>query len=335
MTIIFITHKLGEVTSLTDRVSVLRDGKRVDTVETDAVSEDDLARLMVGRDVLFDVERPESQVGDVVLEATGVETEDDRGVEVLSGVDLTVREGEIVGVAGVSGNGQADLAETLVGLERPTAGEIRVGGADLTGKSPRTFLDAGVSYVPEDRIEQGTAPELSVMHNLMLKEYRQRSERGRLDYAGAAERAEQLVEEFDIRGVRDVRTTPAGDLSGGNLQKLVLARELSRDPDLLVAHQPTRGVDVGAVEFLRNAILDQRAAGTGVVLISGNLDEIFSLSDRILVISDGDIVAETTPAEADRERLGLWMGGETPDGDVAVGDQSGAGTPARTDGGER
>jgi simple sugar transport system ATP-binding protein len=330
MTIIFITHKLGEVTALTDRVTVLRDGERIDTVETADVSEDDLARLMVGRDVLFDVERPPASIGDPVLEATGLSTVDERGVEGLAGVDLTARAGEVVGIAGVSGNGQAALAESLVGLTEPTAGEIRVGDRTLTGEPPRAFLDAGVSYVPADRLEQGTAPELSVMHNLMLKEYRALGRRGQLDYAAAAERARELVESFDIRGVRDVRETPAGDLSGGNLQKLVLARELSRDPDLLVAHQPTRGVDVGAVEFLRSAILDQRAEGTGVVLLSENLDEVFSLSDRILVLSDGEIVAETTPEAADRETVGLWMGGQRE-----VGAADGREAPAaRPDGGD-
>jgi simple sugar transport system ATP-binding protein len=172
ITIIFITHKLAEVTRLTDRVTVLRDGERIDTVETDTVTEDDLARLMVGRDVLFDVERPAARVGDPVLEATGLETEDDRGFEVLSGVDLSVRAGEVVGIAGVSGNGQVDLAESLVGVHQPAAGSIHVGGRDRTGEGPRAFLDAGVAYVPEDRLEDATAPDLSVLHNLMLKSYR-------------------------------------------------------------------------------------------------------------------------------------------------------------------
>jgi simple sugar transport system ATP-binding protein len=334
LTIIFITHKLEEVTRLTDRVTVLRDGKRVDTVETDAVTEDDLARLMVGREVLFDVDRPPAEVGDPVLEATGLETEDERGFDVLSDVDLTVRSGEVVGVAGVSGNGQVDLAESLVGVRAPDAGTVSVNGRDLTGQGPRAFLEAGVSYVPEDRLEDATAPELSVLHNLMLKSYRGDSGFGRLDYDAAAERAERLVSEFDVRGVRDVRTTPAGDLSGGNLQKLVLARELGRDPDVLVAHQPTRGVDVGAVEFLREAILDQRAEGTGVVLLSENLDEVFALSDRILVLSDGEVVAETAPGEADRGTVGRWMGGAVEDSAVDARDATGERTPTaegRTD----
>ena len=334
VTVIFITHKLGEVTRLTDRVTVLRDGSRVDTVETADITEDDLARMMVGRDVLFDVDRPAAEVGRSALRASGLETVDERGVDGLAGVDLAVRAGEVVGVAGVSGNGQAALAETLVGLHAPAAGQVEVGGEDLTGRSTRAFLDAGVSYVPADRHEQGVAPDLSVMHNLMLKEYRTSGGFGRLDYASAAARARRLVDEFDIRGVRDVRETPAGELSGGNLQKLVLARELSRDPSVLVANQPTRGVDIGAVEFLRSAILERRGEGTGVVLISEDLDEVFSLSDRILVLSDGEVVAETTPSDADRETVGLWMGGERPDDPAYAHDLSAdAADTARADGG--
>jgi len=333
ITIIFITHKLEEATTLADRVTVLRDGRRVDTIPAAAVTESDLARMMVGRDVLFDVDRPAAEVGDPALRATGLETTDRLTPEGLDGVDLTVRRGEVLGVAGVSGNGQTALTECLVGVRAPDAGTVAVGNRDLTGTGPRAFADAGVSYVPEDRLEDATAPELSVMHNLMLKEYRDGG-RGRIDYGAAADRAERLVEEFDIRGVRDVRTTPAGDLSGGNLQKLVLARELSRNPDVLVANQPTRGVDVGAVEFLRSAILDQRAEGTGVVLISEDLDEVFALSDRMAVISDGEFVAETTPDAADPETVGLWMGGETEPGS---GDST-AGAPtdaaARPDGGD-
>ncbi len=336
VTVIFITHKLGEVTRLTDRVTVLRDGKRVDTVETADITEDGLARMMVGREVLFDIDRPAAEVGDPVLRASGLETVDERGVDGLAGVDLALRGGEVVGVAGVSGNGQAALAETLAGLHSPAAGRVEVGGEDLTGRSPRAFLDAGVSYVPADRYGQGVAPDLSVMHNLMLKEYRASGRTGRLDYRSAAGRAEELVEAFDIRGVRDVRETPAGELSGGNLQKLVLARELSRDPSVLVANQPTRGVDIGAVEFLRSAILEKRAAGTGVVLISEDLDEVFSLSDRILVLSDGEVIAETTPDEADRETVGLWMGGERPDDPAHAREPSAdAADTTRDDGGER
>jgi simple sugar transport system ATP-binding protein len=313
LTIIFITHKLKEVMALTDRVTVLRDGAAVETVETDAVTRADLARLMVGRDVLFELEKPDVETGETVLAASGLHADDDRGLEALGGLDLEVNAGEIVGVAGVSGNGQRELAEALVGIRRPTAGTITVGGTDLTGGSPRRFIEHGVSFVPEDRLRYGCAEDLSVMHNAAMKDYRRPEFGDRfLDYDAMRAYAEKLVEEFDVRGVQDVAEMTAGDLSGGNLQKLILARELSRDPDVLVANQPTRGVDVGAIEFVRKTILEQRSDGTGVLLISENLDEVFDLSDRILVIYEGQFVHETTPEATTRERVGLEMTGGAP-----------------------
>jgi len=332
ISVIFITHKLAEATAITDRVTVLREGETVGTVETGSVDQAELARLMVGREVLFSLDKERVEPGDPVLETSGLRAEDDRGIEALSGIDLSVRAGEIVGVAGVSGNGQRELAEALAGVRDPTAGAIAVDGRDLSGEPARSFVDAGVSFVPEDRHEYGCAPELSVMHNAALKELRDdRFDDGPfLDYDELARYAEEIVEEFDVRGVHDVREIPAGDLSGGNLQKLILGRELVRDPDLLVAHQPTRGVDVGAIEFLREAILDQRAEGTGTVLISEDLDELFDLSDRLLVIYEGEIVHETTPEAADRERVGMRMTGGVEDGGAPAAD---AADRAMTDGG--
>jgi simple sugar transport system ATP-binding protein len=337
--IVFITHKLSEATAVTDRVTVLRDGRTVGTVETSDVDQSDLARMMVGREVLFSLEKDAVDPGESVLDARGLRAEDDRGIEALSGVDLSVREGEIVAVAGVSGNGQRELAETLAGVRSPTAGSVSVADRDLTGKSARAFVAAGVSFVPEDRHEYGCAAELSVMHNAALKEFRDgRFDDGPfLDYDELRRYAEEIVEEFDVRGVHDVREVAAGDLSGGNLQKLVLGRELARNPDLLVAHQPTRGVDVGAIEFLREALLDQRAEGTATVLISEDLDELFDLSDRLLVVYEGEIVHETTPEAADRERVGMRMTGGAPDGDADGEAASEAGTDttgqAMTEGG--
>jgi simple sugar transport system ATP-binding protein len=202
-----------------------------------------------------------------------------------------------------------------------TDGELVVGETDLTGAKPRRFIDNGVSFVPEDRLRYGCAEDLSVMHNATMKDFRdpQFGSGTFLDYDAMREYAETLVEEFDVRGVHDVADARAGDLSGGNLQKLILARELYREPNLLVANQPTRGVDVGAIEFLRETILDQRERGTGVVLLSEDLDEIFDLSDRILVIYEGEIAYETTPAEADRERVGLEMTGGAADEAAAEG----------------
>jgi len=329
ISVIFITHKLKEVEAVTDRVTVLREGKNVGTVETSDVSRADLAEMMVGREVLFQLEKDPVEIGDPVLRARGLTATDEREIEVLSGVDLTVRSGEVVGIAGVSGNGQKELAEVAAGLRDLVEGEIVVSGTDLTGAKPRRFVENDVSFVPEDRLRYGCAADLSVMYNAAMKEFRtdQFGSGQFLDYGRVREYAQTLVEEFDVRGVRDVAETEAGDLSGGNLQKLILAREIHRDPDLLIANQPTRGVDVGAIEFIREAILDQRAEGTGVLLISENLDEIMDLSDRVLVIYEGEFVYETTPEEADRERVGLEMTGggpgESPERSEAVVEQGG------------
>lgn len=310
LTVIFITHKLWEIDRMADRVTVLRDGRKVETVDADAVTEADLAEKMVGREVLFRLDRDPVRAGETVLEATGIGARDDRGVSALSGVDITVREGEIVGIAGVSGNGQRELAECLIGYRPLESGRIEVSGRDLTGSSPRAFVDAGVSFVPEDRYRYGCAPDLSVMHNAGVKSYRNGSiDTGRLflDYDDMAGYAEDLVSAFDVRGVGAVRKTPAGELSGGNLQKLILGREMRRSPELLIANQPTRGVDVGAIENIRKLMLEQRADGTGTLLISEDLDELLDVSDRILVMYDGDIVHETTPTETDRWELGMYM----------------------------
>ena len=315
LSIIIITHKLKEVQSITDRVTVLRDGKDVGTVETADVSRGELARMMVGRDVLFQIEKESVSIGTPVLEASNLHADDDRGIEALSGVDLTLHEGEVIGIAGVSGNGQMELAETLVGVREATAGSVSINGKELTHEPPRSFIDNGVSFVPEDRHRDGCAESLSVMHNAVMKGYT-REEFGeglRLNYQSTASYTGSLVDEFDIRGITDVSEIKAGDLSGGNLQKLILAREIDRNPDLLVANQPTRGVDVGAIEFIRERLLEQRDSGTGILLLSEDLDEILDLSDRILVIYEGEFVYETTPEAADRRRIGLEMNG----GDVS------------------
>jgi ABC-type uncharacterized transport system ATPase subunit len=336
ISIIFITHKLKEIKSITDRVTVLREGANVGTVETENVTRADLAEMMVGREVLFQIDKEPVEIGEPVLRARGLRAEDERKIEVLSGVDLTVRSGEIVGIAGVSGNGQKELAEVTAGLRDLTEGEIVVDGADLTGSNPRRFVENGVSFVPEDRLRYGCAEDLSVMHNATMKDFRN-GEFGDgqiLDYGGLCDYAETLVEEFDVRGVHDVTDAKAGDLSGGNLQKLILAREIYRDPDLLVANQPTRGVDVGAIEFIRDSILEQRKQGTGVVLISEDLDEIFDLSDRILVIYEGEIVHETVPEEADRERVGLEMTGGSTGGETSATPEVVTNEPATGERGE-
>ena len=315
LSVISITHKLTEVKSLTDRVTVLRDGAKIDTVETDAKSRAELAKMMVGREVLFELDKNPTETGQPALEVSDLAVENDRNIRALDDVELTVHEGEIVGIAGVSGNGKKELAETLVGVRQPTSGMIRVGNRELTGSSPRAFIDAGVSFVPEDRNTYGTATDLSVTDNAVMKQFRDErfGDGVQLDYDSAEEYAETLVSEFDVRGVSNVAETDAGDLSGGNLQKLILAREIQREPELLVANQPTRGVDVGAIEFIREKLLEQRQRGTGIVLLSEDLDEIFDLSDRILVVYEGEIVYETTPQAADRNEISLLMNGGTAD----------------------
>jgi len=311
LTVIIITHKLDEIKAVTDRVTVLRDGQNIGTVETSEHTSEDFARMMVGRDVLFQLEKESVSTGDSVIEVSDLHANDDRGIEAISGVDMTINEGEIVGLAGVSGNGQKELAEALVGVRDTTGGSIAVNDTDVTNSRPRRFIDNGVSFVPEDRHEDGCAGTLSIMHNAAMKAYTDTefSDGLRLNYGAMQDYAETLVEEFDVRGVDDVRKINAGELSGGNLQKLILAREMLREPDLLVANQPTRGVDVGAIEFIRERLLEQRQAGTGILLLSEDLDEIFDLSDRILVIYDGEIVHETTPEAATRRQIGLEMNG--------------------------
>jgi simple sugar transport system ATP-binding protein len=312
LTIIIITHKLGEVMEITDRTTVLREGDRIDTVDTGTVDENTLARMMVGRDVLLDTEKEAVASGDPVVEVEGLHASNDRGIETVSGLDLTVHENEIVGLAGVSGNGQRELSQCLVGTREPSAGTIRLDGEDLTGRSTRAFIDAGISHVPADRLHEGAAPELSLVHNGVMKDYRQERFRSGpggvgMNYDAARDHTERIVEEFDVR-VPNV-DVEAEDLSGGNLQKLILGRELIRDQRFLVANQPSRGLDVGAIEFVREQILQQRREGSGILLISEDLSEIMDLSDRIAVIYDGEII-HTTPAEnANREELGLYMTG--------------------------
>jgi simple sugar transport system ATP-binding protein len=331
LTVIIITHKLDEIEAVTDRVTVLRDGQNVGTVETDAHSSDDFARMMVGRDVLFQLDKESVSTGEAVLEVDGLRADNDRGIEAVSGVDLTIDRGEIVGLAGVSGNGQKELAEALVGVRETTAGSIRVNDTDVTNAPSRTFIDSGVSFVPEDRHQNGCAGNLSIMHNAVMKAYTDTefSDGLKLNYRAMEEYAETLVEEFDVRGISDVRDINAGELSGGNLQKLILAREMLREPDLLVANQPTRGVDVGAIEFIRERLLEQRQAGTGILLLSEDLDELFDLSDRIVVVYEGEFVYETTPDAATRRRIGLEMnGGQQADASAKVAADGGQSDPS-------
>jgi ABC-type uncharacterized transport system ATPase subunit len=308
LSIIFISHKLEEVLEIADRVTVLRRGKLISTLPAVGATEESLARLMVGREVLLEVEKGASAPGETLLRVDGLRVHDDRGVEKVRGVSLEVRAGEIVGIAGVDGNGQTELIDALTGLRRPDAGRIELGGRDVTDDSARGHFDAGIGHIPEDRQRRGLVLEFSIAENLALHDFRRppASRFGWLFPSRLVERATRLIKEFDVRG--GTSETPAGSLSGGNQQKVILAREISRDPRVLIAAQPTRGLDVGAIEFVHNRLVEERDEGRAVLLVSLELDEILSLSDRILVIFEGEIVGEFPPS-ATEEQLGLAMTG--------------------------
>lgn len=320
--IVFISHKLDEVMAIADRVTVMRKGVVTDAnVLTAQTSKQELARLMVGREVLFHLEKVDQTPGEPVLEVEEIMADNDKGLPALRGVSLSVRAGEIVGLAGVAGNGQPELAEVITGLRPPTSGCVRVYGKVLVGEgceeSPRqntvrNVIDTGVSHIPEDRTHVGTAPNLSITDNVIMKGYRQPpiAKGWSIDRSNANEHAEKLREDYNILAP-DV-DTHARLLSGGNLQRLILAREISSEPKLMIAMQPTRGLDVGAIEAVQNLLLEQRASGAAILLVSEELDELISLSDRIYVIYEGEIMGETT--EGDPEGIGMMMTGtrQTP-----------------------
>jgi simple sugar transport system ATP-binding protein len=305
--IVFISHKLNEVLDVSDRVTVLRRGEKIDTVQTEGSTERSLARLMVGRDVLLRVDKPQQQVGDSLLEVRDVSALDDRELPAVRDVSFDVRAGEIVGIAGVDANGQSELIEVLCGLRKPVAGSVRVAGRDVTGASPRDIQAAGLGHIAEDRHRRGLVLEFNLAENLFLREYRRAAGRfGWLSPKAMASRARGLLKDYDVRGGDS--DTPASSLSGGNQQKCVIARELSADPQVLVAAQPTRGLDVGAIEFVHRRLVEERDEGRAILLVSLELEEIRSLSDRVLVIYEGAIVAELPPS-ASEEDFGVAMTG--------------------------
>jgi simple sugar transport system ATP-binding protein len=305
--IVFITHKLREVKAVADKITVIRRGKVVGTA-TPARSEAELAAMMVGRDVALTVAKDEREPGDVVLSLTGVQVRDDRGARAVDGLDLEVRSGEILAVAGVQGNGQEELAEVFLGLRPVLAGAIAVCGESIVGSSPHAVLNRGVGFVPEDRQHDGLIGSFTVAENLVLDVFDSPPfSRGiALQADQIAQNARERVAEFDIR--TPSVTVAAGTLSGGNQQKVVIARELSRPLRLFVASQPTRGVDVGAQEFIHRRMVAERDRGTAVVLISTELDEILGLADRIAVMYRGKVVG-ILPAGASRDEIGLMMAG--------------------------
>ena len=304
--IIFITHKLNEVTEIADRITVLRRGKKIETLPAAGATEESLARLMVGREVLLRVDKGASSPTEPLLQVEGVTVIDDRGLTKVKDVSFEVRGGEIVGIAGVDGNGQTELIDALAGLRKVTAGRIVVGDEDVTDEGCRDCLDAGLGHIPEDRQHRGLILDFSLAENIALHDYDHppASRYGWLYPKRLSAKAANLIREFDVRGGGP--QTTAGGLSGGNQQKVILAREIDRNPKVLIAAQPTRGLDVGAIEFVHRRLVEERDEGRGILLVSLELEEILSLSDRILVIFEGEIVGEFPPSVSEEE-LGIAM----------------------------
>ena len=311
MSIIFISHKLREVLEIAERITVLRRGKEIGTVAREGATQDTLAKLMVGREVLLRVDKTPAQPAEPVLEVEDLSVLDDRGLEAVRGVTLEVRAGEIVGIAGVDGNGQTELIDALTGLRHPQGGRVAVDGQDLTNANADHHLESGMGHIPEDRQRRGLVLDFTLGENLALHDYDKQpfSHFGWLRPGRIFTWARGLLKEFDVRGGNP--RTRASALSGGNQQKVVVAREVTRDPRVLIAAQPTRGLDVGAIEFVHRRLVEERdEGGRAVLLISLEIDEILSLSDRILVIYEGQIVEEYGP-DVSEQQLGIAMTGGT------------------------
>ena len=321
--IVFISHKLHEVMAFADRVTVLRSGKSVATVNISDTSKSGLANLMVGREVLFDIEKESVEVGDPVLQLDYISAQNNKGLPALKNVSFSIRSGEVVGLAGVAGNGQRELAEVITGLRQSTGGKLLLRGAEVTNRSPRFLIDHGVSHIPGDRLGVGLAGNLPVSDNLIMKNYHQPPIAAGFFMRRQAivKFAKQMIKAFDVLTPNE--RTPARNLSGGNQQKVILAREItagqklgSDASPLLVAVHPTRGLDVGAIESVRAHLLTQRRHGTAIFLVSEDLDELLALSDRIAVIHGGEIMGIVDSAEADVEKIGLMMAGEKSEGNL-------------------
>ena len=308
--IIIITHKLKEIKSCSDNCTIIRQGKYIKTVKVNEVDEAELASLMVGRDVNFKVEKKEQELGAEVLSVKNLKARDYRGVDILKGFDISVRAGEIVGLAGVDGNGQTELVEILSGLKKADSGEITMNGKDIFNKTPNEIFNDGLSSIPADRQKHGLVLEFSIEDNLILQHYNEApySKGFMLNRKEIHEHATDMMDKFDIRP-RGAETHPAGSLSGGNQQKIIIAREVTNNKDLLIAVNPTRGLDVGAIEFVHKYIVEQRNKGKAVLLVSFELDEIMNLSDRIVVISSGKVAGSLLGSEAREGELGFMMAG--------------------------
>jgi simple sugar transport system ATP-binding protein len=311
-TIIFITHKLQEVTAISDAVTVMRRGKVVGTVSVKDTSRQEIATLMVGRQVLLRVERTQADPGDIVLRVKKLHALNNKNLPALRNISFTVREGEILGIAGVEGNGQSELVEVLTGLRRAQSGQVELNGRVITNFAPRMIRERGTCHIPEDRHRRGLVLDFSVAQNMVLGiHYRPPFVRNLLldviNFTAIKEKAKRLLQEFDIRPADE--ENPAGNLSGGNQQKVIVAREFDQNPKLLIAAQPTRGIDVGSIEFIHQRLLQARDEDKAVLLVSADLEEILSLSDRIAVFYEGRIAGILDPSEATEARLGMMMTG--------------------------
>lgn len=320
--IILITHKLNEIMEVSDRVTIIRKGEGIGTVVTAETNPDELAELMVGRQVEFKTEKSSSNPKDEALNIQDLVVLDYRGVEKVKSLNLTVRKGEIVGIAGIDGNGQSELIEAITGLRKIKSGKVVLNGQDVTNKKPRQITETGIGHIPQDRHKHGLVLDFTIGHNIALQTYYKEpiSKYGIIDYKKISQKAKQVIEEFDVRTGHG-ESTPARALSGGNQQKAIIGREVDRDPDLLIAALPTRGLDVGAIEFIHRRLIEQRDKGKAVLLISFELDEVMNVSDRIAVIYDGQIVDTLNANETTEQELGLLMAGQTKTKAARKGDE--------------
>ena len=307
--IILITHKLDEIRAVADRVTVIRRGKSIQTVGIEGATNKDLAEMMVGRSVSFVTEKEEAQPKEVVLQISDLVVNENRGVPAVKELSLDVRAGEIVGIAGIDGNGQSELIQAITGLRKVKSGSIKIKGQEVVGLSPRKITEMNVSHVPEDRHRDGLVLEMMLSENIALQTYYKEplSKNGVLNYNQINSYARKLMEEFDVRAANEI--VPASALSGGNQQKAIIAREVDRNPDLLIVSQPTRGLDVGAIEYIHKRLIAERDKGKAVLVVSFELDEILNLSDRIAVIHDGKIQGIVKPSETNKQELGILMAG--------------------------
>lgn len=309
--IILITHKLKEIMEVSDRVTIIRKGKGIGTVTTAETNPDQLAEMMVGRQVVFKTEKTPARPKEVILQVENLTVTDNRNIERVKNLNLSVRAGEIVGIAGIDGNGQSELIEAITGLRKVSSGKVTLKGKDLTNLKPRKITETGVGHIPQDRHKHGLVLDYPISYNIALQTYYQKpiSKAGIIDYKEVNKLAKAIIEEYDVRTPSP--STEARALSGGNQQKAIIGREVNRDPELLIAALPTRGLDVGAIEFIHRRLIEQRDKGKAVLLISFELDEVMNVSDSIAVIHDGSIIDTVKPQETTEQKLGLLMAGQS------------------------